>query len=58
MAGTSERKSPPGPREIIQELDHTATFYPLGFEEETPPTEIEDDSGLVSYQGVGGDPEA
>ena len=46
-----ERKSPPGPREIIQELDHTATFYPIQFVEEVAPTEIDNDSGLVSYQG-------
>jgi hypothetical protein len=26
------------------------TYYPIAFEQEVAPTEIEDESGLVSYQ--------
>jgi len=26
------------------------TYYPIAFEEETPPTEIQDPKGLVSYE--------
>jgi hypothetical protein len=39
----SERKSPPGPREIIQEVGPTATFYPIAFQEEVAPHELPDE---------------
>jgi hypothetical protein len=44
-----ERKSPPGPKEMAPGVEF-GTYYPIAFEQEVAPTEIEDESGLVSYQ--------
>jgi hypothetical protein len=43
---TSERKSPPGPKEMAPGVEF-GTYYPIAFEQEVAPTEIEDEFGIV-----------
>jgi hypothetical protein len=42
-----ERKSPPGPKEMAPGVEF-GTYYPIAFEQEVAPTEIEDEFSVGS----------